>query len=539
MAVSFLSPSRTVLLVSDEFLSIYKVTPKNVTLVKSLSWEEENFAQTVSKTIVRDCGKKPVLILNDMVEQHYRKERVIRTGVSVVDRSAMLKRKLNIAFPNYPIRAAYPLKEKIPKTDKQPASDIYIFAAVANNSQITQTIDATKKSLASVAGFSLLPVEASSMVKALSLKLGGRHKKTKKKATWAIFVGQHKNGSVRQVLTKNGELALTRMSPIVENDQNPELWAQELYTEFKSTMSYLGRFGYDPDDGLDVFVVANPAAGEALRSIFEEDCNLNIMTLDETAKALGMPLGLGGGANYADPLHVAWIGRKSRFILPMRATEVDEVSKPRQVAMLAALLLFAGAAYLGYETLSKYGQLSSNVSEIEITQRQKAQLDAQLQREVQRLEEVGFDARLVQSSLAVYEEFEKGRIKTQDMFKGIGKALGKDLRVDSIVVEKIKPTIITDAWGMVQNQGDQQEKFEARLKMTYPSTADIDRGNQEVEDLSARIATVLPGYEVRVTKFLKDYEYTEGLVVEAGDLDQQNIQQDFVAEIMIEGAITQ
>lgn len=534
MSLSFLSPARTVLLVSDEYLSVFTVGSNGVRMIESLPWETENFEKNVASIIAKDCGKKPVLILNDMVEQHYRKERVVRAGVNMMDKSSMVKRKLNVAFPSYQIRAAYPLKEKIPKTDKQAAADVYIFAAVANTDQITATISATKRSLASVAGFCLLPIESSDMVKTLAAKVGA--KKGRKKNVWAVFIGQHRNGSLRQVLTKNGELALTRMSPMTDSDDDPETWAQGMYQEFKSTLGYLTRFGYDADDGLDVFVVANPAPGEALRAMFDEECDLHVMSADEIAKTLGIPLGPQPDSRYADVLHVAWTGRKSRFILPMKATQVDEVSRPRQAAMGVGLALFAGAAFLGYQAASNLGTFTETLGEIDLAKNQKSQLDAQYQREVQRLEGVGFDARLVQSSLAVYHELQSDRVKVLDLFKGVGKGLGNDMRIDSIEIEKQQPTIVQNAWGAVERK-EPDELFTAVLKMTYPATANIDRGNQEVRDLRGRLESLLPGNVVEVTKLLKDYEYTENLVVEAGDLDTQNIQQDFVAEITVRGVV--
>ena len=106
MALSFLTPSRTVLLVSDEFLTIFSISSKGAKLVETVPWGAEDFEKMISRIIAKDCGKKPVLIVNDMVEQHYRKERVVKAGVSFVDKSSMVQRKLNVAFPNYSIRAA-------------------------------------------------------------------------------------------------------------------------------------------------------------------------------------------------------------------------------------------------------------------------------------------------------------------------------------------------------------------------------------------------------------------------------------------------
>ncbi|MCD8520195.1 MAG: hypothetical protein LRY36_01405 [Alphaproteobacteria bacterium] len=71
--------------------------------------------------------------------------------------------------------------------------------------------------------------------------------------------------------------------------------------------------------------------------------------------------------------------------------------------------------------------------------------------------------------------------------------------------------------------------------MTFPSTTDIDRGNKEVADLRDRLEILLPGHAVTVEKFLKDYEFVDELVVETGQAKKNDLSQDFVASIKIEG----
>lgn len=530
MSAAFLPHNRTVLMISDEFLSVYAVGARGVKLLEAVPWTAENFENNVAGIIAKDGGRKPVLILNDMVEQHYRKERVIRSGVNFTDKSAMLRRKLNIAFPSFPVRAAYPLKEKIQKTDKQSAADIYIFAAVAGTDQLAKTVAAARNSLASISGFCLLPVESSDMVGALSAKLP---RKDRVKPRWSIFMGQHHNGSLRQIVTKNGELALTRMSPISDVDENPETWARELHQEFKATMSYLTRLGYDESEGLDVVVISSHAAGEILAGLIEETCEFHAMTVMEAAQTLGLMIGRQESLHFADPLHVAWSGRKRRLILPMKASAVDEVSRPRRIAAAALVLLALGTAFQGYQLVDKLASVSSLSGQIAESGAKKAQLDVRYQQEVQRLKELGFDARLVQSAIAVNRNLDAENIRALEVIRGIGHAMGKDLRLDSLDIER-------PGAGMVEQLvegavGKPQPLYEARLRMTYPSTANVDTGNKEVSDLRDRLAAALSGHQVKVTKFLKDYEYTEGLVVEAGDLEKQNIQQDFVAEILIQG----
>jgi hypothetical protein len=530
MSLAFLAPSRTVLLMSDEALYIYATSAKAVRLVEIVPWDAENFESNVANIISKDCGAKPVLILNDMVEQHYRKERLIRRGVNVMDKPGMLKRKLNAAFPSYPVKAAYPLKEKLPKSDKSPPADIYIFAAVPASNQFGKTLSAARESLASIAGFCLLPVESSDMLKALSAKIS---KKKKGASTWTVFMGQHKNGGLRQIVTKNGELALTRMTPIIDSESDAGQWAQEAHQEFKATMSYLSRFGYQPSDGLDVIVIANSALGDAFEALVEEDCNFVALSVTEAARMLGVPVGRQDNARYADPLHAAWAGRKAKFILPMKAAQIDQVSKPRQAAMAATLVLFCGAAFLGYQMFSNFQTISSLHSDIEDSRTQFAHLDVQYQKEVQRKEELGFDVLLMQSSIQVQDQLERKRFKTLELFDRIGKAKGRDLRLDKITVKKPDSNIVTTFVNAMGNTGP--ALYEANMQMTYPSTTDIEKGNQEVRDFRGRLATLLSGNTVEVTKLLKDYEYVEEMVVETGDVQTEGVKQDFVAEITIKG----
>ena len=90
-------------------------------------------------------------------------------------------------------------------------------------------------------------------------------KESKEKASWTIFMGQQSSGSLRQIVTRNGELALTRMTPIVDTDIEPALWAREVTEELDSTMSYLARFGYKKEDGLDIIIVSNGSTHQALQ----------------------------------------------------------------------------------------------------------------------------------------------------------------------------------------------------------------------------------------------------------------------------------
>lgn len=537
---SLLSPSRTVLHVSDEAMYIYSVSAKEARLVDSLPWNTPDFVKSVSNIIANKCGKKPLLILNDMVEQHYRKEKVVKTKGGMLDKSSIVNRKLTSAFPNYPVKAAYQLKEKIAATPSQLGADVYIFAAVPDTDQFHKTIDASTKSLASLSALCLLPIESSDMIKALSERFAKYKKDTPK---WSVFIGQHKNGGLRQIVTKNGELALTRMSPIVDSDADPEKWASDVHHEFQATVSYLSRFDYGVDDKLLVNVIANPDAGARLQlKLQETDAKImpNIMTATEAAAALNLSIGPQEDERYADILHIAWVGKKSKFILPMRATEVDAVSRPRQIALAASIALVLSGGFLSYQLFTELQKITTTTSDIELAQNRKAQLQVQYQKEVERKEALGFDVRLVQSSMDVYNALEKSKLDIISLARGVGNGKGKDLRFSEVSVTPFSSQNPRNVVARFLNTSGQPVKiplYNTTLKLKYPSTTDIQRGNQEVEELAKRLQTGLPDYEVSVSKLLKDYEYTEGLVVEAGKADKKDLTQDFIAEISVSGPL--
>lgn len=96
-----ISSQKSVLYLTDDALYLYKVSGRSVGLKEMFDWSQEDLAVVLSKSL-KKLGAA-VIILNDTVDQHYRKENVPKVGV--FDASAVVKRRLSMAFPEYPIRA--------------------------------------------------------------------------------------------------------------------------------------------------------------------------------------------------------------------------------------------------------------------------------------------------------------------------------------------------------------------------------------------------------------------------------------------------
>lgn len=524
---SFLTPSRTVLMISDDALFVYSISGRGGKMIEAVPWSAENFEENVALIISKDCGGKPVLILNDMVEQHYRKEKIPNVGV--LDKQSVVKRKLEVAFPNYPVRAALPLKEKIAKTDKSMAASVYIFVAVPASEAFTKTMNAAMRSLAPIVGFYLLPVESSDMIKKLAEKIVA---KTERKAKWTVFIGQHHSGGLRQIVVKDGELALTRMTPIVETDDDPSLWANEVHQEFQATMSYLSRFGFDLNDGLNVVLVAEATAGDIVSELVDTQCNFYSVTSDEAARFLKLPEPYQETSFHADVLHASWAGKKGKFILPMKAQQIDSVSKPRKITTFVSLLLFLSAAFFSYQLFGYFQSLSTVSADIESAERRKSRLTLQLEKEIQRKKDLGFDIKLIQVSLGVHDRLDARQVDVLGLFYNIGLSLGRDLRIDRLELVRGRFGLLND---FIKKDSSASPLFSVKIFMTFPSKTDAQKGNQEVRDLRERLQRLLPDHVIEVTKFLEDYEYSEELLFEDRDDLAKSPAQDYIAEILIEG----
>ena len=550
MSVTFMSPNRTVLLVGDEALFVYSVSGRNCRLVDTVAWQTDDFVPNVSRLLRKECGGKPVLILNDMTDQYFKGGQRL-PNVGMMDKQSVLKRKLQVAFPNYPIRGALPVKQKKNEragpADKatvniRTSGDLFLFAGVPMAEPLVKTFEAVKTSMVSVAGFTLLPIEASDMVSQLSVKLAGKDRRPNE---WAVFIGQHQSGALRQVVTRNGQLAMTRITAVAANEGDYQSWAMDVYQEFKATLSYLSRYGYTGEDGTDLMVIASPDAGSALEQLIDIPCNFSNFTSNEAARILGMTIGVQENSGFADPLHAAWSGHKMNFILKMDAPELTRIHQPRQAAAAAIVLSLLGTGYLTWVTAQQSQLMLSTRGGIGEQKLVLSKAQAEYDQEVRRLEEMGFDVKLIQASLSTFKALEENSLKLIPMLKKVSEGLGNELRVDRILVNDLTYTAqqssaidLTRMKEAALAAGGEEKpaRVEAILYMSFPQTISTEEGRKQIDDLEARLKSILPQHLVWVEKNIGSKDYTETTSGEAGRSKQLTAKElDMKAEIRITG----
>ena len=538
--MAFLSSSRAVLIFGDEGLQIYNVGRLGARFVEFLAWNQDDFEGSLRHLLVKKCKRKSVLIINDMVEQHYRKERVPK--VAIMDRANVLKRRLNMAFPNYKVRAALKLDDKKSGLPQDVKGGAYLFAAIPSVDGLNKTIRVIQAASISIVGLYLLPIEASAMVKALSSKASVKGARTK--AAWTIFMGQHQSGGVRQIVTRSGELALTRMSPIVDTDVEPELWAKEMAAELTATMSYLTRFGYQENDGLNIIVIGNENVSEHLHTAINVECNLQVLTSQQAGKILGVNVGQQNDSRYADPLHAAYLGQKSKFRLPMQVAAIESRAKPRRIASLVAFGLLCACGYVGYQAFTSWSKSQEVAGEYRVSAERQKSVKQDFDLEVAKKKEVGFDFVLVSNSVEIFNDLESQKIEPLPFLKEVGQSLEVDLHLDKINVKskkiKTKKTNADPYNNVVPGSEAEETVIEAVLALSIDGSIDPDVGVRKINTLQERLQQRLPEYEVEIIKQIADLSYTGSFVGESGDGyagQDEKEPEDYKAEIIIKGGV--
>lgn len=517
--IPFLSSNRCALLLTDDLLCIYKVSGRKVSLLETVPWRGGEFDSRVADILIRESGGADIVILNDAVEQHYRKEKV--PNITLLDKANVVQRRLNVAFPYYPVRAAMLLKTKGGNGGAGASKDgeLYLFAAVPPTDTFTKVVSVVERSGLAAVGYGLLPVESASLVKELADKIAKR-RETRDAAVWSVLIGQHRGGGLRQIVVKNGELALTRVTPISEPDQvEAGAWAGDVSHEFQATLSYLSRFGYSPQDGLNVMVVAGDGLASSLEEMISVPCDYTALTVSEAAGLLGMRTSLVDGDHFSDALHVAWSAQKFQLTLPLVSKELQRVSKPRRIAVSAMILLALGFSYFAFSISLQAQTLFASSQNIEVAMQQKAKIEAIYAAEVQRKEAMGIDVPLIKGALAVHKDLERKMNDPLIALEKVSYAL-KTLRVDGFEFsnDPLGDDAAPSAAGAPPAPADPLAVRGSTLllKISFAGTVKPQDGNAELEDLKQRLAAALPDYDVSIKKSLADLTYRGEVTSETG-----------------------
>ncbi len=512
--------ARTILILTDEALFAYTATRRQVQLVETLDWTSPTLVDRLTAILTNECRSQPVIILNDMVEQHYRKERIPR--VASMDKKMIVSHRLNMMFADHAYRSFLApqagadgdgkRRSLFAAKEESVPQDVYLFAAFPENESIKAVMQAIQRAFVSIIGFGLLPVESAGMINALVKRVLPQPAK-KTGVTWTVFLGQQSSGGLRQIVTKNGEFALTRITPILDTDLNPTAWVKDVVREFQSTLGYLTRFGLSQQDELNVIVIAGEKSHNLLHQTLENYTNLIPLTLENAADKLGLNIGSQVEQRYADLLHAGWQGRQGKLQMPMRSKVLDTLSGPRRLATVAGytlLLVYAGMMFYGAHSILTYYKSKTN---LDLAEEQKQQITQIYERDLARKNAVGIDFKLVRGALDADKDILGKAALPYTVLRAVAATTDPHVHLINLILTTAPPA---EGQQLPSNSTSGKLDRLTRYTLTYqfPKEMNADEGNKKVAAIRAQIAQLLPNYTVVIPKPVTDLSFLSAVTNE-------------------------
>ena len=546
--------SRRVLMIGGEGVGVFVKSGMTVTREKMIPWSVPNFDQQLIRVLTASHASKSVTILFDAGDQTYRKEGLPRVGA--LDKNKMIKRKLEQAFPNYPIKASFdltPAGKGLRKSD-QPAQ--YLFSAISETDHLTKISECLLEAGNHISGFGLLPVESSGLTSLLSDKLFGL--KMGKKSTWSLIIGQHETGGLRQVAVKNGELALTRLTPLSEENMTGETWVAEVEREFKTTMGYISRFGFNPQDGLDVIVLGGEVEKRAFAGRAFSVSNFSFLTVREAAKVIGLTVS-DDIDHYADCLHAGYVAGKSKLTLSVPVSALEKIAGSRRFAEIATMGLMVVGLGLLYVLYAGYSQVQTTRAEIESLRNQKNFLQREYEQESKIFDALPVKADSVRATIETRQILDANSHSLSPFLNKLEVNMDPEMRLQTLSVNFIpgKEFPFTGSGGAAPSASSGSDmslgaSAEPKHKNAHgfdlgevvvsfavglPATLTLEDKVKRGEDFLARLKQAFPEHDVRMIVQFENVERQGQFGGTAGETGQAaTVIENKAAEFEIKGA---
>ena len=317
---------------------------------------------------------------------------------------------------------------------------------------------------------------------------------------WSMAITRHASG-FRQIVVDNGALALTRLTPIGDGPADATNVTNLIKQEISSTLSYLTRLGYSPDEGLDVLVIAP----EQLRGQFEGHGlavrRIEVMTMEEAGDHLSISnVSDGGeegeaGGEIGELLHAAWVAGKRNPALKL--TQASWVKRQRQYLLRQTMLtgLSAGLAliflYTAYGAID-WWRLSGDVSTETAT---RNILKSRLDKEARARGTEGMELRKIVIPLDIYKRFSAEAVDVLDALRPISQSLESKLRLRNIRWQ------IKDVQALLKGRARGASRRKRKVIQFYDISLTVDlNGFREPEKAMATTKSLVTRLQKRFPK---------------------------------------
>ena len=430
--------------------------------------------------------KARISVLFDTLDQSFKEEEIPRVGI--LDRRKVLARHINMAFPGANIRGARLVNETSKKTL------VYEFASVPLDGHIPGWLDFVDSLPNPLAGIHAIATENVDILDALlpkdlPVEEGRNH--------WRHLIGVNVTGGLRQIIAKNGRLSLTRLTQAPPPETPPDEFSSMIIADFKATITYIRRLGYQVGEPLDL-VVLTTAENKVLLQERDWDGARSVSVY--TPYEAGAMLGLGSLGRedqaFADVLHAAWFASKRKSLLPLtRAAALGDTKDDLRdlgfaLAPYAAGIALAGTLGWSGWTYYNYGEAKAQNAGLIA---QLDQVKAALQKQKDVLAGLPYQAGQVKNVIDVAGTLDVGKVNMSPLMANVAAALDSDAIVLDFSFKASSPSPTGKGAATPQSL-----EVSMRLAKTI---ANAEEAVQTARRLNQRLtASFGPDYKVTMTK---------------------------------------
>lgn len=518
---------RRVLVVADDALLLVTTTGGSVELELQLPFGEDSDLTPLVEAL-RRRRFLPLVVFMDVLQQSYRRE--VLPKVSFFDQPRVVSRRLDLTFPQSELRAAMRMPGK--PEEGGPSRVEYLLAALPKSTQIDRLFATLAAHRLGFTSICLLPIEAMGLVGALAERLpvaaspgearreepageaeaGGAEAGVGGAPRWAILVSPQRTGGIRQLVTKDGRLVLSRLTPdptvATEAEQaaaggaagTRKTLGEVIAEELEATLGYVSRLGYTRSDGLRVIAIGDAETGEKLRAASLPLRDLQCLTPSEAGRRLGLSGVDPDDSCRGDLLFVAWLGRRFFPVMPMLSQEQRQRRRVSLAATAATLLLLALAAQQGLGVGQRYFAVEDLAERLQAQQRLLGEQRATLERETGLLAGFPVSAAAVTRTL----ELHRSRVERRPAWAGL--------------VGRIEPVNRPDQQitGLVWRRDPGQDQVTIEVTFRLSPDRELEQLAAQTEAIAEELRLRFPESRVTVREHAVDFTADQPLRGGAG-----------------------
>ena len=420
----------------------------------------------------------PVFILADTLAQEFRRDTLPR--LNFFDRQKVLARRLHQHFPpplsepHTQLSAALPLKK-----------NAALFACLHDGGPIAAWLTRFDFLDNPFGGTLLLPLACAGMTARL---MPEAHK------GWAMLLSWQRTGGFRQIVTHDGELVFTRLTPPLPLSASPSYVAATLTLDLQATLGYLARLGMKEGEPLRLAAIMPTMMHRAIGALPPPIQTLVMIEPHRAAQKLGLPFAPDIDEPASDLVYAAWVAKQKHLrgvLLPDEKRQAYQTARLKRwgscTAALVWLLILSSLGWQGHDLFRL--AVASRHSEQDF-----ALLQKQFEQERTTLAPVTEPLGRLRQAVARQRLFTASVSEPWPLLRTLGKEIGTAARVTKLNWQSGK----TPA---------KAETLQIGLRLTEstsPSAAK-EAGRQKIirsfDRLAQSLRTALPDYDVTVTRY--------------------------------------